>query len=66
MSVSPKGFITRELYLEILQDLQKHLEKNKVKKPVILVIDGASPHISLEAAEFCKANKIQPWLRVLI
>ena len=29
---------------------------------VIIFIDGASPHISLEAAAFCTEKEIQPWL----
>ena len=62
MSVSQKGFITRELYLEVLKDFQKYLEKKKIPLPVILLIDGASPHISLAALDFCRAHGIQPWL----
>ena len=62
MSVSPKGFVTRELHLEILKDLDKYLVATKTARPVILYLDGASPHISLEAMQFCKEKNIQPWL----
>ena len=62
MSVSAKGFATRELYLETLQDLDKFAETRKIQRTVILFIDGASPHISLEAREFCKLKNIQPYL----
>ena len=62
MSVSAKGFATRELYLDTLQDLDKFAEIRKIQRPVILFIDGASPHISLEAIKFCKLKNIQPYL----
>ena len=62
MSVSPKGFATRELYLESLKDLDQFLVKSNIERPVIIFIDGASPHISIEAADFCMSKKIQPWL----
>lgn len=61
-SVSEKGYITRELYVEVLKDFNKFLIERSIPKPVILVIDGANPHISLEAAAFCKEVGIQPWL----
>ena len=62
MSVSAKGFATRELYLDTLRDLDDYVEKHDIKRPVIIFIDGASPHISLEAAQFCRAKNIQPYL----
>ena len=62
MSVSPKGFVTRELHLEILKDLDNYLVEKQIARPVWLFMDGASPHISLSALEFCKLKKIQPWL----
>ena len=61
-SVSPKGYITRDLFAEVLYDLDKFLTEKKIPRPVVLFIDGASPHISLEAARLCRVLKIQPWL----
>ena len=61
-SVSDKGYITRELYIEVLKDLDKFLTERNVPRPVIIFIDGVSPHISLEAAAFCTEKEIQPWL----
>ena len=61
-SVSDKGYITRELYVEVLKDLDKFLNERNIPRPVIIFIDGANPHISLEAATFCKEKQIQPWL----
>ena len=61
-SVSEKGYITRELFVKVLLDLDRYLSANKIARPVIMFIDGASPHISLEAAQICRRLKIQPWL----
>ena len=61
-SVAPKGYVVRETMLEIILDLAKYIEKNSIPTPVVLVIDGAQPHISIEAAELCEQYKIQPWL----
>ena len=57
-----KGFITSEKFVVLLQELVKHLEERQIERPVILFMDGASPHISLAMAEYCKAHGIQPWL----
>jgi hypothetical protein len=47
---------------EILHDLDKFLVTNEINRPVILFLDGASPHTSLDAMKFCKEKNIQPWL----
>ena len=62
LSCTPKGFITRETFVLILQDLVTYLEKHKIPRPIILFMDGAAPHISLAMAEYCLAHQIQPWL----
>ena len=61
-SVSPKGFVTRDLHLDVLRDLDKYLLKRQIDRPVWLFMDGASPHISLDALEFCRRKNIQPFL----
>ena len=35
-----RGFVTREVFLLILQDLVKHLDDKKIKRPFILFMDG--------------------------
>ena len=60
--VTPNGYVTRESYMDILQDLDTYLEQNDIIRPVILFMDGPNAHISLEAAQFCKLKKIQPWI----
>ena len=62
LCVSPKGYVTAPLFIDILKDLVETIEKLGVPRPVILFLDGASPHISLAMAEYCKAHGIQPWL----
>ena len=62
-SVAPKGYMTREVFLDVLKDLDKYTEEEKIKRPILLFLDGAGgPHISIEAGRFCKDKKIQPWL----
>ena len=60
--VTSNGYVTRESYLDILRDLDTHLEENNVTRPVILFMDGPNCHISLQAAEFFKLKNIQPWI----
>ena len=61
-SVAEKGFINRDLFLQVLKDFDHFLTLNDIPRPVILFLDGASPHISLAAAEFCITHNIQCWL----
>ena len=61
-SVAEKGFINRDLFLQVLKDFDHFLTLNDIPRPVILFLDGASPHISLPAAEFCITHNIQCWL----
>ena len=62
MSVSPKGYITRDIFIEVLEDLHNFIVKNEIPTPVILFLDGAGPHISIGAADFCLSHGIQPFL----
>ena len=50
------------MFVEILRDLDAFVSNRNIKRPIILFIDGASPHISLAMAKFCKESLIQPWL----
>ena len=50
------------MFVEILRDLDEFLSTRNIKRPVILIIDGASPHISLAMAKFCQEVLIQSWL----
>ena len=54
--------LPRDIFVLLLKDLVSFLEKNQIPRPVILFMDGASPHISLAMAEYCKVQDIQPWL----
>ena len=54
--------MTADMFVQILRDFDEFLSMRGIKRPVILFIDGASPHISLAMAKFCKEVQIQPWL----
>ena len=62
ISSAPKGYVTADIFVLLLQDLVSFLEKNQIPCPIILFMDRASPHISLAMAEYCKVQDIQPWL----
>ena len=62
MSCSVNGYVTQELFISILKDLDNFLTKQNIARPIILWMDGATPHMSIAMAEFCKLKRIQPWL----
>jgi hypothetical protein len=41
--------------MQVLKDLADHLQERAVTRPVVLVIDGATPHLSLAAVEYTSA-----------
>ena len=61
-SVTEKGYVVQETFVTILEDLDKFLTSQDIKRPILLLIDGAAPHIGLGMAKFCKEKGIQPWL----
>ena len=48
--------------MEIIEDLVKYVKEQKIQLPVILIIDGAKCHISLDISRLCIENQIQPIL----
>ena len=54
--------MTSEVFVQILKDLDIYASSQNIKRPLILFMDGASPHISLSMAKFCRDTEIQPWL----
>ena len=57
-----QGYVMQETFILILDDLDKFLTLHSIQCPVILWLDGASPHLSLAMAEFCRSKRIQPLL----
>ena len=58
LSSTKSGYIDAETFLVFL----KHFEKHRFHlddKPVALFIDGHGSHLSIEALEYCKTNKIE-------
>ena len=58
-SKSEKGYVNREIFLDVLRDLNDHLNRRNIARPVMLLIDGFSGHLGLEIAEFCVEFGIQ-------
>ena len=58
-SKTPSGYVTREIFLDILSDLTDHITENNIPRPVILVIDGFRGHLVLAISEYCDQNGIQ-------
>ena len=61
-SYTSNGWVNQEIYIDILMDLVRFIKNQEIPIPVILFIDGASCHLSIDMAEFCKLNGIQPIL----
>ena len=57
-SVAKNGYVTREVFLEILGDLVKHLDDNNIPRPVILYMDGYSGHLGPNISDFATQNGI--------
>ncbi|KAG8199511.1 hypothetical protein JTE90_009358 [Oedothorax gibbosus] len=56
---SDSGWMKNDVFYEyIANGVNKWLEDNKVKKPVILFVDGHKTHLTLEISEFCANNDI--------
>ena len=56
------GWFKQETYLDIIQDLTPFITTENIPIPVVLFIDGAKCHVSIEMAEICLKSRIQPLL----
>ena len=61
-SYTSNGWVKQSTYLHIVKDLVDYLKRNKIPLPVLLLIDGATCHLSYEMAKLCKENNILPIL----
>ena len=52
----------QDTYLDIVRDLVRYIEQENIKLPVILIIDGATCHVSLEMVLLCREERIEPIL----
>ena len=57
-SVAPNGYVTRAVFLEILEDLVKHLDEKQIPRPVVLFMDGYSGHLGPAISDFATENGI--------
>ena len=59
---SENGWMDRDVFLQILKNLDKWLTDNDVARPVILFVDGHKSHYSLEICDFADEAGIKLWL----
>ena len=52
------GWMNQQLFVDWLQKFNEDLITRRVLKPILLLVDGASVHISIPAGEFCLTNGI--------
>lgn len=56
---SESGWMSGELFFEYVSNVfHPWIEKENIKKPVILFIDGHVSHLTLPTSQFCSANGI--------
>ncbi|XP_060556862.1 uncharacterized protein LOC132717417 [Ruditapes philippinarum] len=56
---SPNGWMESELFLTWITDVFiPFLDERQVKRPILLLVDGHSTHVTLEVSDVCKANGI--------
>ena len=61
-SYTESGFVNKDVFYKIILDLDEYLTVNKTPRPVLLLIIGATCHISLKAWDLAKDKKIMLWL----
>ena len=59
VSVTKHGYVTCEVFKEVVRDLDKHLTDKNIKRPVILFVDGFAGHLSPEISELCRELDIR-------
>ena len=53
-SYTETGFVNKDVFCKIILDLDEYLSVNKTPRPILLLIDGATCHISLKARDMAK------------
>ena len=56
------GWVQQSTYLEIIKDLINYVKREGIQLPVLLLIDGATCHLSIEMSKLCRDNGIFPIL----
>ena len=59
---SPKGWMDRDVFLEMLKNFDQWLTQHNITRPVILFMDGHTSHYSIAICDFCDENQIKLWL----
>ena len=61
-SFTESGFVNKDVFCKIILDLDEYLTVNHTPRPIFLLIDGATCHISLQARDLAKDREIMLWL----
>ncbi|XP_065575434.1 uncharacterized protein LOC136036966 [Artemia franciscana] len=56
-SGSTKGWMTSDIFLLVLEHVVKHARCTK-ERPILLIEDNHSSHVSIQAIQYCKDNGI--------
>ena len=59
---SKKGWMDRNVFLEMLKNIDEWLTRNNIVRPIILFIDGHTSHYGIAICDFCDQKKIKLWL----
>ena len=57
-NTSKNGWMTAECFQAWIKWFDKYLEKSSIQKPVVLLMDGCSSHISLSIVEEARSRRI--------
>ena len=61
-SYTNTGFVNTDVFLTILEDIHEYCVESETPLPVLLFLDGASCHVSLEAVSLAQSLQIKLWL----
>ena len=59
---SDKGWMDRDVFLEMMRNFDQWLTQHNVTRPVVLFIDGHRAHYGIAICNFCDEKQIKLWL----
>lgn len=57
--IQENAWMTMDIFLDVIKDLDRHCNDKKIKRPILLFLDGFRGHLSLEISEYCQEKRIQ-------
>ena len=58
-SMSKNGYVTCEVFKDVIRDLDEHLTDKNIQRPVLLFMDGYAGHLSPDIVELCRGFDIR-------